>query len=119
MNTQHHTRTDRHPLRDGFEGLRWWCTPATAAAAASAALVAILATAAPGSAVPTETDRYATTSLARATWGITHTAAHAARVPVAEPPDLPDGWRQCFMWQSHWNTALDGPQPLCPEDPTR
>jgi hypothetical protein len=95
--TQQHTPTDRYRL----EGPRWWWTPAVAGAVATTALAAILTTAAPGSAIPTDVDRY------------------AGPAPAAEPPDIPDGWRQCFMWQSHWNAALDGAQPLCPEEPRR
>jgi hypothetical protein len=106
----HHTRIVRYAL----EGPRWWWTPAAGGTVVTTALVAILTSAAPGSAIPIEVDRYAASTSALPA---TSTAIRQERVPVAEPPDLPDGWRQCFMWQSHWNTALDGPQPLCPEDP--
>ena len=28
-------------------------------------------------------------------------------------PDPPAQERPCFMWRSHWNVALDGPEPTC------
>lgn len=108
-NTQHdHIRTNQYAL----EGPGWWWTPAAGGAVLTTALVAILTSAAQGSATPIEVDRYAASTPALPATSMTE---GPERIPVAEPPDLPDGWRQCFMWQSRWNTPLDGSQPLCPE----
>lgn len=41
-------------------------------------------------------------------------SAHAGSTSDTEEPYS----RPCFMVRSHWNVALDGPQPLCPV-PTR
>jgi hypothetical protein len=108
--TQQHTRIDKCSLQSP----RWWSTPAAAGLVVTTTLVAILTSAAPGRAIPIEVDRFAGSAPALPAIS---TTVRPGRVPVAQPPDLPDGWRQCFMWQPHWNTALHGPQPLCPQDP--
>ena len=107
-NTQQHpTRTDQYAL----DGPRWWWTPAAGGAAAATAVAAILGTTSAGHAIPVDADRYATTPVSQLA------PARPALAAAQNSPDIPDGFRQCFMWQSHWNTALDGPQPFCPEDP--
>ena len=37
-------------------------------------------------------------------------SAHAGSTSDTEEPYS----RPCFMVRSHWNVALDGPQPMCP-----
>ncbi len=103
---QHPTRTDQYAL----EGPRWWWTPAAGGAAAAMAVVAIVGTSSAGHAIPVDVDRYATTPASQLA------PARPALAAAQDSPDIPDGYRQCFMWQSHWNTALDGAQPFCPED---
>ncbi len=44
---------------------------------------------------------------------ITTAFAPAASSAAAAGKDGPKD-RPCFMIQSHWNTAYDGPQPTCP-----
>ena len=107
---QQHTRIDRY----GLEGPRWWWTPAAGGAVVATALVAILTSAAPGTAIPIDVDGYAGSGTVVPT---TRSTVRPLHVQVAELSDLPEGWRQCFMWRAHWNTAPDGPQPLCPENP--
>ena len=104
--THQHTRTDRY----GFTGPRWWWMPAAGGVAAAMAVIAIVGTSTASHAIPVDVDRYATTPAAQVG------PARSAPAATQDSPDIPVGYRQCFMWQSHWNTALDGPQPFCPED---
>ena len=105
---QHPTRTDQYALA----GPRWWWTPAAGGAAAAMAVVAIVGTSSAGHAIPVDVDRYATTPASQLA------PARPALAAAQDSPDIPDGYRQCFMWQSHWNTALDGAQPFAPRTPT-
>lgn len=45
---------------------------------------------------------------------ITMTTAFAPIASSAADTDEGPADRPCFMVQSHWNTAYDGPQPTCP-----
>jgi hypothetical protein len=41
-------------------------------------------------------------------------ASQVDAVPAPEPAGTTTSVdRPCFIFQSHWNTALDGPQPVC------
>ena len=97
----------------GSESSRWWWSSATAGAAATLAVVTIVGSSSAGNAIPVDTDRYSTPS---------HVSVHVpaptdAGASIRSQDDIPPGFRQCFMWQPHWNEALDGPQPWCPIDP--
>jgi hypothetical protein len=89
------------------ESSRWWWPSATAGAAATLAVAAIVGSSSAGNAIPVDPDRYR--SLDEASLP----AATLARDPIHSQDDIPPGFRQCFMWQSHWNDALNGPQPWC------
>ena len=94
------------------ESPRWWWPSATAGAAATLAVVAVVGSSSAGNAIPVDTDRR---QPHRAT---VHVPPHTGRdASIRSQDDIPPGFRQCFMWQSHWNEALDGPQPWCPIDP--
>ena len=45
---------------------------------------------------------------------IVTTTAFAPTASSAADTDQGPADRPCFMVQSHWNTAYDGPQPTCP-----
>ncbi|GAA2136087.1 hypothetical protein GCM10009844_02050 [Nocardioides koreensis] len=42
------------------------------------------------------------------------TATAVVVVPAGSAAGTSSGDRPCFMYRAHWNTALDGPQPVCP-----
>ena len=71
---------------------RWWWPSAAAGAAGTAAIAAILVLPAAVQAVPEPLS-----------------PAEPARSVFVDPTHD----RQCFMWRSVWNEALDGPQPRC------
>ena len=97
----------------GAESSRWWWSSATAGAAATLAVVAIVGSSSAGNAIPVDTDRYGTPAAGvRPGPGATDAGAS-----IRSQDDIPPGFRQCFMWQPHWNEAMDGPQPWCPIDP--
>ena len=104
MNTQQNSRS-RYSLSS--ESSRWWLPSAAVGFVATAATAAIIAASAPGTAIPIP-DGYAGTGTGS---GPVHAPVQAPE--VAESPVLPEGWHHCFMWRANWNTALDGPQPLC------
>jgi len=95
------------------ESSRWWWPSATAGAAATLAVVAVVGSSSAGNAIPVDTDRYGTPAQVSV-----HIQRHTdVDASIRSQDDIPPGFRQCFMWQSHWNEALDGPQPWCPIDP--
>ena len=94
------------------ESPRWWWPSATAGVAATLAVAAIVGSSSAGSAIPVDTDRYGTPTEVSV-----HVPARPnARAPFHSQDDIPPGFRQCFMWQPHWNETLGGPQPWCPID---
>ena len=95
------------------ESSRWWWPSATAGAAATLAVVAIVGSSSAGNAIPVDTDRYGTP----AEVSVQVPAPTDAGASIRSQDDIPPGFRQCFMWQSHWYEAMDGPQPWCPIDP--
>jgi hypothetical protein len=98
------TSLNRYSLSDGSS--RWWWPSATAGAAATLALVAIVGSSS-ANAIPVDTDRY---------HSVPEQTVPAPRVgsgSIHSQDNIPRGFGQCFMWQSHWNDALNGPQPWC------
>jgi hypothetical protein len=95
------------------ESSRWWWSSATAGAAATLAVVTIVGFSSAGNAIPVDTDRYSTPAEVTVRVPAPTDAGASSR----SQDDIPLGFRQCFMWQPHWNEALDGPQPWCPIDP--
>ena len=98
------------------ESSRWWWPSAAAGAAATLAVVAIVGSSSAGNAIPVDTDHHGTPA------EVIRPASR--RTPdggasIRSQDDIPPGFRQCFMWQSHWNEAMDGPQPWCPIDPPK
>lgn len=74
------------------ESRRWWWPSAAAGAVGTAAVTALFVLpASQVGAVPAAPEP-------------------AAPAPVADTTSVD---RPCYIVQEHWNTALDGPQPLC------
>jgi hypothetical protein len=95
------------------ESSRWWWPSATAGAAVTLAIVGIVGFASAGHAIPIDTDRYR---------GVSEQSVPAPSLgsgSTHSQDDIPEGFRQCYMWQSHWNDALNGPQPWCRLDWSR
>ena len=107
----------RHSLAryrlSGDTSHRWW-TPA-GGVAATLAVVAIVGTSSPVNAIPIDSDGYGTSVLVQPTGPKPAYMRDASVLPALhESLRVPPGLRQCFIWQAHWNEALDGPQPWCP-----
>jgi hypothetical protein len=95
----------RYSLSEGSS--RWWWPSATAAAATTLALVAIVGSSSASNAIPVDTDRY------RSVAEQPDPAPSVGSGSTQSQNDIPTGFRWCYMWQSHWNDALNGPQPWC------
>jgi hypothetical protein len=116
MNSSRYTHTrpaTRYSL--DAESSRWWWTSAAAGGAATLAVVAIVGSSAAAHAIPIDPDRYSTSQEIQEPIGFTpRTTVGASR---QDPPEMPPGFRQCFIWHSNWHQAVNGPQPICPLDP--
>jgi hypothetical protein len=121
MNTSRNTHT-RPTTRYSIdaESARWWWPSAAAGAAATLAVVTIVGSSAAGHAIPIDPDRYHASDGAQGPTGLTprHQPRTTAGASAQDSPEIPPGFRQCFMWQTHWTEAFfGGPQPFCPLDP--
>ncbi len=86
----------------GSDARRWWWPSATAGGVGLAAIAAIVVLPTAGHAIPVDDTGQGTDI------GVT--------VLLAEPTGTT---HPCFLVRARWNTALDGPQPVCGGRPTR